>query len=160
MMKKNAATLLYLLLALSNQISAFSVGQGNHHGRSRLYTTTRSTTRLYEDASDDAAVTSTKPSKTEPSMPQSYAEMVRQVASAMRDAYNQKIDRQIVRVLLPRDTSSKKLGVLSEGILDVDAQNIVLVPPDESWQGGIMQLYRSAAPTCKDALRYVLDHGS
>jgi hypothetical protein len=88
-------------------------------------------------------------------MPLSYSEMVRQVASAMRDAYDQKMERQIVRVLLPRDTSSEQLGVLNEGIMDVDSQNIILVPPDESWQGGIMQLYYSAAPTCRDALRYV-----
>lgn len=30
---------------------------------------------------------------------------------------------------------------------------LVLVPPDETWQGGIMQLYRAAAPTCRQILR-------
>merc|ERR1712071_398146 len=32
-------------------------------------------------------------------------------------------------------------------------ENIILVPPDETWQGGIMQLYRAATPTCSDILR-------
>ena len=86
-------------------------------------------------------------------MPLSYAEMVREASAAMKDAYEQKMTRQIVRVLLPRDASSANLGVINEGTLDVDSQNIVLVPPDESWQGGIMQLYRSAAPACTEMLR-------
>lgn len=113
-----------------------------------------STNQLFQ-GSDDVAETETVSKTDMLTMPLSYSEMVKQVASAMREAYDQKMDRQIVRVLLPRDRSSTQLGVLSEGILDVDSQDIVLVPPDESWQGGIMQLYRSAAPTCTDVLRYV-----
>ena len=110
------------------------------------------TTQLFQTSEDVAPIS---PSKTDTLiMPSTYSEMCRQVSSAMRDAfYEQKIKRQIVRVLLPRDASNAQLGVISEGILDVDSQNIILVPTDESWQGGIMQLYRSAAPTCSDVLR-------
>ncbi|CAB9519384.1 expressed unknown protein [Seminavis robusta] len=135
---------LVLLLALSG-VSSFSTN---------AVTSRRTSVYLHESSADVVAGPETKVDMTASIvMPQSYSEMVRQVSSAMRDAFEQKIERQIVRVLLPRTTSSEELGVLSEGILDVDSQDIVLVPPDESWQGGIMQLYYSAAPTCKDALR-------
>lgn len=87
------------------------------------------------------------------SVPLSAAEMIRQVSSTMRDAYNQDKKRQIVRILLPRDPNNENLGVLNEGKSDFDSRDAVLVPPDESWQGGIMQLYYSAAPTCKEILR-------
>lgn len=33
------------------------------------------------------------------------------------------------------------------------------MPPDETWQGGIMQLYRAAAPTCMDILRKISGDG-
>lgn len=94
-------------------------------------TLARSTTQLFESAEDVATSTSTTTipaSKTLP-MPQSYSEMVRQVSQAMRDAYDQNIDHQIVRVCLPRDSTNANLGVFSEGLLDVDSQDIVLVPP-------------------------------
>lgn len=95
-------------------------------------------------------------------MPQSYKEMVRQVASAMKDAAALGKEHQIIRVCLPRDASNANLGVYSEGLLDVDSnqQEIVLVPPDESWQGGIMQLYYSALPTMSDSLRLFSENES
>jgi hypothetical protein len=36
-----------------------------------------------------------------------------------------------------------------------NTEDFSLVPPDESWQGGIMQLYRAAAPTCTAIIRKV-----
>lgn len=61
------------------------------------------------------------------------------------------------RILLPRDASNDQLGQMYE--LDAETNNrasseeMKLVPTDESWQGGIMQLYRAASPTTTDILR-------
>ena len=98
-----------------------------------------SKTRCFETSKDVAstatATTTTSAeaagvpaSKTVP-MPQSYSEMVRQLSQAMKDAYDNNIDHQIARVCLPRDSTNANLGVFSEGLLDVDSQDIVLVPP-------------------------------
>lgn len=89
------------------------------------------------------------------SIPLSWEEMVRQVASAMKEASEKGTSRQIVRVLLPRDSSSDDLGkYIEEGFENSNSKGeIALVPPDESWQGGIMQLYRAAAPTASEIVR-------
>jgi len=58
--------------------------------------------------------------------------------------------------LLPRDSKSGQLGQYIENKVD-DESNVVLVPPDESWQGGIMQLYRSCFPTCQDMIRQLIE---
>ena len=102
-------------------------------------------------------------------IPYSFDEMVRQASTAMRDAYDAGITRQILRVLLPRDPTSGNLGRYFEseaatgsgGDLDVSTgQDLILVPPDETWQGGIMQLYRACAPTAQRILRQVFrDNG-
>lgn len=86
-------------------------------------------------------------------IPLSFDEMVRMASAAMTDAYEQGYNRQMLRVLLPRDPSNEQLGVFFENDADVDTQNLVLFPIDESWQGGIMQLYRAAQPTCEAILR-------
>lgn len=97
-------------------------------------------------------------------VPVEYDELIADAAAAIKDAYEQRgITRQTIRILLPRDSSSGNLGVLYEEDADTDAsyssENVVLVPPDETWQGGIMQLYRAAAPTCVDILRKVIGSG-
>merc|ERR1712151_427495 len=88
--------------------------------------------------------------------------MCKEAASAMSDAFNSKegkINRQIVRVFLPRDPNNSNLGLKYENDAITYTSNaramndVSLVPPDETWQGGIMQLYRAAAPTCKEILR-------
>mmetsp|Transcript_10930 Transcript_10930/g.21074 ORF Transcript_10930/g.21074 Transcript_10930/m.21074 type:complete len:393 (+) Transcript_10930:148-1326(+) len=91
-------------------------------------------------------------------IPQSYNEMIQQTSQAMMDAYNQMgMSRQIVRILLPRDASSGQLGEYYEAEAETSGkasqEQMKLVPCDESWQGGIMQLYRAASPTTKDILR-------
>jgi len=86
-------------------------------------------------------------------VPLNFNEMVNQASKAMNDAYAAGITRQIVRVLLPRDSANGQLGKFFEDDVEIDAANVVLVPPDETWQGGIMQLYRSAEPTCRNILR-------
>jgi hypothetical protein len=87
-------------------------------------------------------------------IPLSFDEMIRVASSAMSDAFDQGINRQMCRVLLPRDPSNANIGNFFENDANVDTQGLVLVPLDESWQGGIMQLYRAAAPTCQALLRY------
>jgi hypothetical protein len=89
-------------------------------------------------------------------IPLSFDEMIRIASSAMNDAFDRGFSRQMCRVLLPRDPSNVNIGNFFENDANVDdTQGLVLVPLDESWQGGIMQLYRAAAPTCQALLRYV-----
>jgi hypothetical protein len=83
-----------------------------------------------------------------------------QSSQAMTDALSAGKTRQIVRILLPRDASNDNFGVFQEAEAQTSnsralnaADTTKLVPTDESWQGGIMQLYRAAAPTTKDILR-------
>jgi Domain of unknown function (DUF1995) len=107
-------------------------------------------------------------------VPLSWDEMIRQVASAIIDATQQvrgeagssdagpASTRLIARVLLPRDAASGDFGralesdPASSGPSDYDGREFVLTPIDESWQGGIMQLYRSAAPTASALLRRLM----
>ena len=91
-------------------------------------------------------------------MPLTFEEMIKLTASAMEDAYAQGITRQSIRVLLPRDPASADLGQYFENDAVVAGsktlqENLVLAPPDETWQGGSPQLYRAAAPTCQEILR-------
>jgi len=87
-------------------------------------------------------------------VPLSFDQMVRQAAAAMRDAYDKGMKRQTVRILLPRDPSSGQIGRYFEPDAQLDTTELILAPPDESWQGGIMQLYRSCEPACEEILRY------
>lgn len=98
--------------------------------------------------------------------------MIRQVASAIIEATQQDQEapdggpttsnRLIARVLLSRDSSSGDFGralerdPTSASAADYDGREFVLTPIDESWQGGIMQLYRSAAPTASALLRRIM----
>ncbi|KAL7570932.1 hypothetical protein ACA910_002565 [Epithemia clementina (nom. ined.)] len=94
-----------------------------------------------------------------PSVPLSWDEMIRQAASAMKEAASLGQKRQIVRILLPRDSASGDFGIYLESNAAADSStlrdraSLSLVPPDESWQGGIMQLYRAAAPTARQILQ-------
>ena len=121
---------LLLLFALGlEQVSSFSVAP-----------TARTSKPLFMA---DTAETTTTDNKRAITVPLTWDEMVRQAATAVKEASNQGTTRQIVRVLLPRDATYGDFGKALESS-DIDTS---LVPPDESWQGGIMQLYRAAAPT-------------
>lgn len=89
-------------------------------------------------------------------IPLSFEEMVNQVSNAMEDAYKQGKTRQILRVLLPRSASNDQLLQYYEDDAQDGDTDIVLAPTDETWQGGIMQLYRSASYTTQGLLRYVM----
>lgn len=88
-------------------------------------------------------------------VPVSLDDMILMASRAISDASNAGMTRQIVRMLLPRNPSSQLLGQFYED--DASTTNAwrsqLLVPPDETWQGGIMQLYRAALPTCTQLLR-------
>ena len=86
-------------------------------------------------------------------IPLSFEEMVNQASSAMEDAYKQGKTRQIIRVLLPRSANNDQLLQYYEGDIEDGSIETVLVPTDETWQGGIMQLYRAASYTCQAILR-------
>lgn len=93
-------------------------------------------------------------------VPLNFNAMIKQASQAIIDAKAQGVNRQIIRVLLPRDPNSGNLGQYFEDDIEVEggargAQDLLLAPPDESWQGGIMQLYRAALPTCKEILRRI-----
>ena len=102
-------------------------------------------------------------------IPYTFDEMVRQASTAMRDAYDAGVTRQVLRVLLPRVSSSAQLGQYFEsdavpsGTTAYQQQQnqepILLAPPDETWQGGIMQLYRAAAPTAQAILKILSTSG-
>ena len=132
------------VLALAASVQSFSPLPINKYAaRPTLYMTEKTD----RDAAAVAEVTDSL------AMPTSFTEMVRMASSAMSDAYEQGINRQMMRVLLPRDPSNEQIGVFIEEDADVDTQNLVLFPLDESWQGGIMQLYRAAKPTVESILR-------
>ena len=86
-------------------------------------------------------------------IPLSFDEMVRQSSTAMKDAYSLGITRQTVRILLPRSADNDQILQYIEDEVKFNMASAVLVPPDETWQGGIMQLYRAASVTCQEILR-------
>jgi hypothetical protein len=95
----------------------------------------------------------TKENVTELYIPLSFQEMVKQVSSAMEDAYAEGKTRQMVRLLLPRSSENDLLLQYYEDDAEVDLSKVILAPPDETWQGGIMQLYRAASFSCQEILR-------
>jgi len=115
-------------------------------------------------SSETATTSSTSESNGDPNskitVPFSFNDMVKDTALAMSDAKAEGINRQIIRILLPRDPNSGNLGQYFEEDIEVEGgsrgtQDLLLAPPDESWQGGIMQLYRAALPSAKEILRKV-----
>jgi hypothetical protein len=75
----------------------------------------------------------------------------------MEDAVKSDKRRQIIRIMLPRSPDNDQFGTFYEtNVIDPDPSryvDTVLVPPDETWQGGIMQLYRAASLATQEILR-------
>lgn len=94
--------------------------------------------------------------KDEIRIPLSFDEMINQVSNALDDAYKQGKTRQILRVLLPRSAANDQLLQYFEDDAQDGMTETVLAPTDETWQGGIMQLYRAASYTTQSLLRYVV----
>merc|ERR1719162_121704 len=133
---------------------------------SPLSYSTMTTTRMTEDSSSSSqqGINTEKTSTstdvaTTPKMyvPLSLDEMVKQVSSTMEDAMTVNKRRQILRILLPRSSDNDQFGSFYEtNVIDPDSStyiDTILVPPDETWQGGIMQLYRAASLACQEILR-------
>jgi hypothetical protein len=153
-----------VLSLLAVQATCFLPSQQQQQRSSFAHTSRTGWTATYmaeTEASDTttttaAATTPTPPknkSRTPSSVPNTWADMVRQAANAMKQAEANGQKRQIVRLLLPRDANANDFGKAVEATIKDNMDAAVLVPPDESWQGGIMQLYRAAAPTCEAILR-------
>jgi hypothetical protein len=85
--------------------------------------------------------------------PMTFDEMVKQASSTMKDAYAEGITRQVIRIFLPRAAGNDNLLQYYEGEAQDEIEETVLVPPDETWQGGIMQLYRACSYSCQKILR-------
>ena len=117
-----------------------------------LLSMTEETTTSTEAA---APITSVSSRNDEMRIPLSFEEMVNQVSTAMEDAYKQGKTRQILRVLLPRSAANDQLLQYYEDDAMDGMIETVLAPTDETWQGGIMQLYRAASYTTQSLLRYV-----
>lgn len=154
--KKMKVNILLLVLYLEN-IYAFSVGIIGSHFH-YLNTVTFPKSRLH---SSNSPITQEKLIGSESSIndmifvPTSVSRMIKDVADAMSMASEQGIKRQIVRILLPRDSKSGNLGSFFEDNVEMSDQSLLLAPPDETWQGGILQLYRSAEPTAREILKRV-----
>lgn len=112
---------------------------------------------MVDEASVESADGSNTASPTSPTgelrIPMSLDEMINQVSSAMEDAYKLGKTRQILRILLPRSATNDQLLQYYEEDAEDGATETVLVPTDETWQGGIMQLYRAASYTTQGILR-------
>jgi hypothetical protein len=158
-------TLSLLLLLVGNfEVSAFSTSPAPTKSAVRLYSESPSPETTTEaSAEEESTPTASKeaaPAAPRPStiyIPLSFDEMVKQAASTMEDAVQAGKKRQILRILLPRSKDNENLLQFLE--TEVDDPNAyvdtVLVPPDETWQGGIMQLYRAASLACQEILRCV-----
>mmetsp|Transcript_7793 Transcript_7793/g.18784 ORF Transcript_7793/g.18784 Transcript_7793/m.18784 type:complete len:345 (+) Transcript_7793:122-1156(+) len=85
--------------------------------------------------------------------PLTFDDMVKQTSATMQEAYEKGMTRQTIRILLPRSTDSENLLQYYENDAENEMGDTVLVPPDETWQGGIMQLYRACSYSCQEILR-------
>jgi len=99
-----------------------------------------------------STTTSETDATTSYTVPVSWDEMVRQASACIKAAASDGNTRQIIRVLLPRDETSGDFGKYVE----TRDGGRALVPPDESWQGGIMQLYRAAVGTAQEIVQQVV----
>jgi hypothetical protein len=152
-----------------SMVSGFSWTTGKNALFAKPYVRS-STTTLYaitddgiENSKDAMTTTSTKATAMTPDLyiPLSLDEMVKQTSAAMEDAMLKGKKRQIVRILLPRSSDNDQLlqyyesNVISEDGTPLTLET-KLCPTDETWQGGIMQLYRAASLACQKILRCVV----
>ena len=153
---------LLMLFAGDSGVAAFSTSPAPTKSAVRLFSESPSpetSTEAPDETSSEGINGSTKRPSTI-YVPLSFDEMVKQISSTMEDASKVGKKRQIIRMLLPRAAGNENLGVFYEtDVVDPDPDlfvDTILVPPDETWQGGIMQLYRSASLACQEILRYVV----
>lgn len=154
---------LLLILVGNSRVAAFSTSPApvTKSAAVRLYAESPSPQTTSTDTTEAASTddSSTKATPETIYIPLSFEEMVKQVSSTMEDAMKAGKRRQILRILLPRSADNENLGQFYEtDVIDPDRSvyvDTVLRPPDETWQGGIMQLYRAASLSCQEILRCV-----
>lgn len=154
---------LLMLLASNAGVAAFSTSPLPVRSSVQLYAESsapETATEVEASSTDDITAKASEETAVCPStiyIPLSFEEMVKQISSAMEDAMKAGKKRQTLRILLPRSSDNENLGQLYEtDVVNPDPSvytDTVLVPPDESWQGGIMQLYRAASLSCQEILR-------
>lgn len=152
---------LLLILVGNSRVAAFSTSPApvTKSAAVRLYAESPSPQTTSTDTTEAASTddSSTKATPETIYIPLSFEEMVKQVSSTMEDAMKAGKRRQILRILLPRSADNENLGQFYEtDVIDPDRSvyvDTVLRPPDETWQGGIMQLYRAASLSCQEILR-------
>lgn len=153
--------LLLILSALNRVVHSFSPVSSFHNAISltthfiyniELYQTKGSDTLANKESDLDSSIPSTTLS-----VPLTFKDMITATSDAVMAASSQGLTRQTVRILLPRDPTSRNIGTYFEDDVDVESRTDtwLLAPPDESWQGGIMQLYRAAAPSAQAFLRKI-----
>ena len=165
--------LIILCLLLANiEVAAFSSATGSTTTlRLAMECPTKANHRLCAteqqqidgESMSSSSLSSSPSSEIKMYVPRSFDEMVKQVSATMEDAASSSNNkkRQVIRILLPRSPDNDQFGTYYEqNVIDPDPSmytdtSLVLVPPDESWQGGIMQLYRSASLACQEILRWV-----
>jgi hypothetical protein len=102
--------------------------------------TTSTTTNLYSTAEEETTTSTSSSQDDLLYIPLSFDEMVKQTSAAMEDAMKQGKNRQIVRILLPRSSDNDQLlqyyesNVVDENGVAKEFVDLVLVPPDETWQ--------------------------
>lgn len=160
----------FLALSVISSVQAFSIHQQHPvRGQTLKSNAKFPSVRVYQGIQNGKTFLSAEANEMEKidpteavTMPLTFDDMVTEAADACKSAFDAGTKRQIVRILLPRDSSSGDLGLYVESDANVSMKkafglrdDVVLVPPDETWQGGIMQLYRAAAPTCTEILRLI-----
>lgn len=161
-MMKLAVSLLLLLVGNSG-VAGFSTTPAPVKSAVLLYADSSPSPQTATEASEATAATedntetAATPRPNTIYVPLSFDEMVKQVSSTMEDAMKDGKKRQMIRILLPRSSDNDNLGQFFEtNVVDPDPNvyvDTVLVPPDETWQGGIMQLYRAASLASQEILR-------
>ena len=146
MFRLSLATLAWL--ALATHVSSFTGSSMPKSSNSAMMSSSAPLTLLEMTTQDETTVvaeTQSTPKSQESSsssedlyIPLSFDEMVRQSTTAMEDAYKAGINRQILRILLPRSADNDQLLQYFEEDAKIDSQQAILVPPDESWQGASM----------------------
>lgn len=132
---------------------------------SKHFLTSLQSTSSSTDANKTDGVPSIDDINSQITVPKTLNEMINQVSTSIKlanssDSTKPKT-RQIIRILLPRDSKSAQLGQYFEEDLSVsffdkkniDLDSFTLIPPDETWQGGIMQLYRAISIPTRLILR-------
>ena len=152
-----------LLLLCSSTAASFAFAPSSRLSSPRCSSATQILSSSEPNTIQNDSETTTQDINTQLEVPLTYNEMILQTSQAITSALQTSgCKRQIIRILLPRDAANDNFGIFQEIEVSSDnsnnnalnvAQTTKLVPTDESWQGGIMQLYRACTPTTKDLVR-------